>query len=288
MRTFPMLLCLVCAAAASRAQVELAPPKAVPSEQAEAMSKLDLDGLKKKLADDREWFAAARELGRRALDDEPAVVQLAVDFWTEMEKDPVARERGFVVVAEINRRNWKTIRRTRLEEAIADLGDVLERARKAAGQVPDAKAASVQEELDTIARKLAQLRKTVADLDEQDPESGAHEPLEFGGDDAQAQPPTDAPPASRPHAQPEKPGDGNEKKREPGEHAAARALPPAGHAGPAGDARRVPWILPFRDALAQARRTGRVILCKPILGGSNTPDPGGLPCGGRHDCEGSW
>jgi hypothetical protein len=31
-----------------------------------------------------------------------------------------------------------------------------------------------------------------------------------------------------------------------------------------------------------------VLLVKPILGGSNTPSPEGVACGGKEDCEGSW
>jgi hypothetical protein len=56
----------------------------------------------------------------------------------------------------------------------------------------------------------------------------------------------------------------------------------------AGDLRRVHWVRPWAKAQEESRRTGRPILCKPILGGSNTPDPSGLPCGGKNDCEGSW
>jgi hypothetical protein len=55
-----------------------------------------------------------------------------------------------------------------------------------------------------------------------------------------------------------------------------------------GDSRRVRWIRPYADAIASAVALHRPLLVKPILGGSNTPDPKGVPCGGKHDCEGSW
>jgi hypothetical protein len=55
-----------------------------------------------------------------------------------------------------------------------------------------------------------------------------------------------------------------------------------------GDARRIAWSNDFEQVLARAKETGRPILCKPILGGSNKPDPDGVPCGGKQDCEGSW
>jgi hypothetical protein len=56
----------------------------------------------------------------------------------------------------------------------------------------------------------------------------------------------------------------------------------------AGDPRRVRWVRPWSEAVAAARASGRPILAKPIMGGSNTPDPDGVPCGGERDCEGSW
>ena len=55
-----------------------------------------------------------------------------------------------------------------------------------------------------------------------------------------------------------------------------------------GDLRRVDWVRPFDEALNRAARLGRVLIVKPILGGSNEPDPNGLPCGGVRDSEGSW
>jgi hypothetical protein len=56
----------------------------------------------------------------------------------------------------------------------------------------------------------------------------------------------------------------------------------------AGDPRRVRWVRPWSEAVAAARASRRPILAKPIMGGSNTPDPDGVPCGGERDCEGSW
>ena len=51
---------------------------------------------------------------------------------------------------------------------------------------------------------------------------------------------------------------------------------------------RMNWVRPFADARARAKTAGRLMLVKPILGGTNAPDPDGLPCGGKQDCEGSW
>jgi hypothetical protein len=55
-----------------------------------------------------------------------------------------------------------------------------------------------------------------------------------------------------------------------------------------GDLDKIVWHRPFARAQELARASGRVLLVKPILGGGNKPDPAGVPCGGKHDCEGSW
>ncbi len=55
-----------------------------------------------------------------------------------------------------------------------------------------------------------------------------------------------------------------------------------------GDLDKIVWHRPFRSAQKLAREAGRVMLVKPILGGGNQPAPGGVPCGGKNDCEGSW
>jgi hypothetical protein len=65
--------------------------------------------------------------------------------------------------------------------------------------------------------------------------------------------------------------------------AAAEARPPA-----AGDLDKIAWARPFARAQELAQEQGRVLLVKPILGGSNKPSPGGVACGGTNDCEGSW
>lgn len=55
-----------------------------------------------------------------------------------------------------------------------------------------------------------------------------------------------------------------------------------------GDLRRIEWVRPYGPAVERATSETRLLLVKPILGGSNTPDPNGLPCGGKKDCDGSW
>lgn len=55
-----------------------------------------------------------------------------------------------------------------------------------------------------------------------------------------------------------------------------------------GDLRKIVWQRPWTRARDLAREQGRVLLVKPILGGSNAPAPDGVPCGGEQDCEGSW
>jgi hypothetical protein len=69
---------------------------------------------------------------------------------------------------------------------------------------------------------------------------------------------------------------------EPAPAAAARRFPEA------GDLDKIAWERPFARAQELARERNRVLLVKPILGGSNTPRPGGVACGGKDDCEGSW
>lgn len=280
MRTIPSLLSFLFLLAASPAQVVVISPGAPPPALAGEMGKLDLPALKKKLADDRAWFGAARELARRAIDDEEAVFDLIVEFCAETEKDPLVRDRSSVVVDEISRRNWMKERRARLDEAVADLKDTLAKAKAAAGPSAETKAAPVLVELETLARSLAQLEETIAALDAEDPEFGEERTIEvdFGGDEEEEA----APPAKKPAEK--KPAEKKGAAKEAQKQQAAESTPRAAR----GDLRRVPWIRPFRDARAEAERTGRVILCKPILGGSNTPDPDGVPCGGKHDCEGSW
>ena len=55
-----------------------------------------------------------------------------------------------------------------------------------------------------------------------------------------------------------------------------------------GDLDKIVWNRPFASAQELARASGRVLLIKPILGGGNVPKRGGVPCGGKNDCEGSW
>jgi hypothetical protein len=55
-----------------------------------------------------------------------------------------------------------------------------------------------------------------------------------------------------------------------------------------GDLDKIIWQRPFTAARELAQQSGRVLLVKPILGGGNMPKPGGVPCGGKNDCEGSW
>jgi hypothetical protein len=75
----------------------------------------------------------------------------------------------------------------------------------------------------------------------------------------------------------------------PGSRTPAAAPPGDARGGPeSGDLRRVQWVRPFKEALAKARQTNRVLLVKPLMGGSNVPDETGVPCGGKRDCEGSW
>lgn len=64
---------------------------------------------------------------------------------------------------------------------------------------------------------------------------------------------------------------------------AAQAPAPA-----VGDSNKIQWHRPYAKARELAAASGRVLLVKPIMGGSNTPKPDGLPCGGKADCEGSW
>lgn len=55
-----------------------------------------------------------------------------------------------------------------------------------------------------------------------------------------------------------------------------------------GDLDKIEWLRPFTAAQQRAREQKRLLLVKPILGGSNAADPTGVPCGGKNDCEGSW
>ena len=55
-----------------------------------------------------------------------------------------------------------------------------------------------------------------------------------------------------------------------------------------GDLDKIEWLRPFGAAQQWARDRKRLMLVKPILGGSNAADPSGVPCGGKNDCEGSW
>ncbi|MBK8097685.1 MAG: hypothetical protein IPK26_11295 [Planctomycetes bacterium] len=70
-----------------------------------------------------------------------------------------------------------------------------------------------------------------------------------------------------------------------------KAQVPAAQAGRherGGDLDKIEWLRPFGAAQQRARERKRLLLVKPILGGSNAADPSGVPCGGKNDCEGSW
>jgi hypothetical protein len=70
--------------------------------------------------------------------------------------------------------------------------------------------------------------------------------------------------------------------------AAAAQSPSARRLADGGDLDKIVWERPFARARGLAETRNRVLLVKPILGGSNTPRPSGVPCGGKNDCEGSW
>lgn len=55
-----------------------------------------------------------------------------------------------------------------------------------------------------------------------------------------------------------------------------------------GDAERVQWVRPYREAARASKERNRLLLAKPIYGGTNTPVEGGVLAGGKNDCEGSW
>ncbi len=55
-----------------------------------------------------------------------------------------------------------------------------------------------------------------------------------------------------------------------------------------GNTSRIRWIRPFNEALKQGKEARRLVFVKPIIGGSNTPKPGGRIADGKNDCDGSW
>ena len=64
--------------------------------------------------------------------------------------------------------------------------------------------------------------------------------------------------------------------------AAAAAPAQSGRRFPeGGDLDKIVWLRPLATARELARAQHRVLLVKPILGGSNTPAPLGVACGGK-------
>ena len=55
-----------------------------------------------------------------------------------------------------------------------------------------------------------------------------------------------------------------------------------------GDSDRIQWVRPYPKAAEVSKERKRLILAKPIYGGTNTPVDGGVLAGGKNDCEGSW
>jgi len=53
----------------------------------------------------------------------------------------------------------------------------------------------------------------------------------------------------------------------------------AGEAAPAGDARRVPFVLPFSEARARAQESKRLLFLKPIYGGVDARGAADYRCG---------
>lgn len=242
------------------------------------------------LKDDRGWWDAARELGRYSGGEHEAPVFEALgELWRSTE-DPVIHERFYVAFGRLAQPSHIKARRARTEELIDDVKNFLDKAAKALDEAksPDAAAAAARH-AKTAAVKLEQLRREMKELDDEDLRRASGErktiTISTGGDGpdepAPEEDPAPAPPEADPPAPP--PGGGRDGDASPGAAAAAPGAPDR-----AGDPRRIRWIRPVAAAVEEAKAAGRVLLVKPILGGSNTPDPDGVPCGGTRDCEGSW
>jgi hypothetical protein len=278
----PVAVCVAQLASASLAQITISPSKdgAASRPAPPAASIEDQPRLLEQLKSDREWWGANKKLVELAEGEyEMEVLEATVNLWHSC-KDEAVRERTFLVPARLNRRTHFRQRRQALDEEIAGIARLSARLTAEIEKLGDAELAKgLRATAGALDLKVARLKKTVAELDLQDPEFGPRQELtivsggEAGGDNDEEGPATQKTqkaPATRPaRERPEAPRDDDRARK-------------------AGDVRRVAWVRPFKDAMAKARETGRVVLVKPLMGGSNLPDEGGIPCGGKRDCEGSW
>jgi hypothetical protein len=278
-KTAIIVLSAAILATAVTAQITIAPAGSATESRpaARAPSIEDLPKLSEQLRSDRGWWKAYRDLVKLAEGEHEAeVLEEMGNLWRACE-DEAVRERTMLVPARLNRGTHFRQRREALDEELTGLVRLTGRLE---ASIKDLKGGNEVKELRETAAalglKIARLQKTLAEFDDRDPEFGKPAgPLTIGvGDDDEEG--FEVEPASAPASRPDEKG----KQAEPRDDR-AKGLS-------AGDPRRVDWVRPFKDALAKARETNRVLLVKPLMGGSNVPDPAGTPCGGKKDCEGSW
>jgi len=262
-----------------------------------------------RLADDALWFDAHEALVRAAIDGRGDEVSDALTSLEARDERPRVHERVALVVAAINRHVHAVERRARTKESVAQLRGAIESLTAATRARHDSKLDMLAEALATA---LEEVESTVDELEQTDPEFGEQAQLVFQFEDGTTRVlvpvGSKVPPGSRISAPKRAPG-----AKEPGSavpKSDAPDEPPKSPApedddpprdddrrgpwdrpacdAPIGDADKIEWVRPFARARELAAGTHRVLLVKPILGGSNRPFPSGRPCGGKEDCEGSW
>ena len=259
-----------------------------PAEQ--STTELPTDELAGLLCAEENWYPIARQLARRARHAETEVVDALTDAVSKnRDSSSTSNARMQVVLGMLNRHRHLERRRTETRKSLESLRG----AAKALSDVAAAKDAvsdTVRQAIRRVSEQIKSLEETVRELDERDPSSGNKYRVRRVKGGWVAERIGSKPRRSGRGGKPAKnvapkqdktPGGGIIRKQGPGGKKMAGD-------SVQGDARRINWIRPFSKASELARKSGRILYVKPIMGGSNTPAPDGVPCGGQNDCEGSW
>lgn len=242
------------------------------------------------LRDDKKWLGARDELVKLARGGELTAIHLCLgDLWRSTE-DEVIHERFYDVSRAVIRPSYAENRWATITEGMDELETRIAAIEKSAAKIAgdgknrEALDRSVAELRSSMLRFQAELKAMKATDSDLHPPS--NEPLELpiGGDE----PNDDAEPDSRPSEKKDDKAASSSAKESANGTAAKPSFEPTIPWNAAGDTRRIKWTRPYAEAKKSAVARNRLILSKPIMGGSNTPDPGGVPCGGVNDCEGSW
>lgn len=271
----------------SQITIETGPPE---PEVKQSSSKIgDLPKLLKQVEERKDYWKARKELLQLASnrEHEEAVVSGVLSL-LEKERDLELTESCYSLVSEISRRSTTSV--YYYDETMEALQEIRLQHKRLVQILDSAKlsadvAATTKSTLEAMELKIKAVEKVAAQ--QRDALAGKNQEVSFDfelgdGTIVTVEPMEGG--SAKPDAKGETPTKDQPKKEEP-----KKEEPKKDQAfAPPSDLRRVAWVRPFEAALKEARESNRVLLVKPIMGGSNTPDPNGVPCGGKRDLEGSW